>query len=78
MPPVAPGRIVGGDVRRVDGRMPVYQVQTMEQVLDNADTTARIMTTLIHGLQAADKQFGIETMCVGGGQGMAMVIERLS
>ena len=41
-------------------------------------TGARIMTTLIHGLQAADKQYGIETMCVGGGQGMAMIIERLS
>jgi acetyl-CoA C-acetyltransferase len=41
-------------------------------------TGARIMTTLIHGLQEADKQFGLETMCVGGGQGMAMIIERLS
>ena len=41
-------------------------------------TGARIMTTLIHGLQADDKQFGLETMCVGGGQGMAMVIERLN
>ena len=41
-------------------------------------TGARIMTTLIHGLQAEDKTFGLETMCVGGGQGMAMVVERLS
>jgi len=41
-------------------------------------TGARIMTTLIHGLQATDAQFGLETMCVGGGQGMAMIIERLS
>jgi acetyl-CoA C-acetyltransferase len=41
-------------------------------------TGARIMTTLIHGLQATDKQYGLETMCVGGGQGMAMVVERLS
>jgi acetyl-CoA C-acetyltransferase len=41
-------------------------------------TGARIMTTLIHGLQEADKQFGLETMCVGGGQGMAMIIERMS
>ena len=40
-------------------------------------TGARIMTTLIHGLQDADKTFGIETMCVGGGQGMAMIVERL-
>ena len=39
-------------------------------------TGARIMTTLIHGLQAEDKTFGLETMCVGGGQGMAMIIER--
>jgi acetyl-CoA C-acetyltransferase len=41
-------------------------------------TGARIMTTLIHGLQDADKTFGLESMCVGGGQGMAMVVERLS
>ena len=41
-------------------------------------TGARIMTTLIHGLQTSDKTFGLETMCVGGGQGMAMIIERLS
>lgn len=41
-------------------------------------TGSRIMTTLINGLQDSDKQFGLETMCVGGGQGMAMIIERLS
>ena len=41
-------------------------------------TGARIMTTLIHNLQESDKTFGVESMCVGGGQGMAMVIERLS
>jgi acetyl-CoA C-acetyltransferase len=41
-------------------------------------TGARIMTTLIHGLQDADKTFGLESMCVGGGMGMAMIIERLS
>jgi acetyl-CoA C-acetyltransferase len=41
-------------------------------------TGARIATTLINGLQTEDKQFGLETMCVGGGQGMAMVLERLS
>jgi acetyl-CoA C-acetyltransferase len=41
-------------------------------------TGARIMATLINGLQFEDKTFGLETMCVGGGQGMAMIIERLS
>jgi acetyl-CoA C-acetyltransferase len=41
-------------------------------------TGARITSTLINSLQYHDKQFGLETMCVGGGQGMAMVIERLS
>jgi acetyl-CoA C-acetyltransferase len=40
-------------------------------------TGARIMTTLIHGLQTTGGRYGLETMCVGGGQGMAMVIERL-
>jgi acetyl-CoA C-acetyltransferase len=38
---------------------------------------ARITGTLINSLQWHDKQFGLETMCVGGGQGMAMIIERL-
>lgn len=41
-------------------------------------TGARITTTLINSLRHHDKQFGLETMCVGGGQGMAMVLERLS
>ncbi|SFC13500.1 acetyl-CoA C-acetyltransferase [Streptomyces aidingensis] len=41
-------------------------------------TGARITTTLLNSLQWHDKQFGLETMCVGGGQGMAMIIERLS
>ncbi|MCQ4119668.1 acetyl-CoA C-acetyltransferase [Rhodococcus tibetensis] len=41
-------------------------------------TGARITATLLNNLQSSDKQFGVETMCVGGGQGMAMVLERLS
>ncbi|MFL6139421.1 MAG: acetyl-CoA C-acetyltransferase [Frankiaceae bacterium] len=41
-------------------------------------TGARITTTLINSLQWHDKAIGLETMCVGGGQGMAMVLERLS
>ncbi|SCG55255.1 acetyl-CoA C-acetyltransferase [Micromonospora halophytica] len=41
-------------------------------------TGARITTTLINSLRWHDRQIGLETMCVGGGQGMAMVIERLS
>jgi acetyl-CoA C-acetyltransferase len=41
-------------------------------------TGARIMATLINGLQTVDGTIGVESMCVGGGQGMAMVIERLS
>ena len=41
-------------------------------------TGARIATTLINSLQWHDKQFGVESMCVAGGMGMAMVIERLS
>jgi acetyl-CoA C-acetyltransferase len=40
-------------------------------------TGARIMTSLINNLQSEDKTIGLETMCVGGGQGMAMIIERL-
>jgi acetyl-CoA C-acetyltransferase len=41
-------------------------------------TGARIAGTLLNGLQFRDKSLGLETMCVGGGQGMAMVLERLS
>jgi acetyl-CoA C-acetyltransferase len=41
-------------------------------------TGTRIMTTLVNGLQSRDGQFGLETMCVGGGQGMAIIVERLS
>jgi acetyl-CoA C-acetyltransferase len=41
-------------------------------------TGARITTTLLNGLRSRDKSIGLETMCVGGGQGMAMVLERLS
>ncbi len=41
-------------------------------------TGARITGTLINSLQWHDKSIGLETMCVGGGQGMAMIIERLS
>ena len=40
-------------------------------------TGARIMGTLMNQLRDTDKNFGLETMCVGGGQGMAMIIERL-
>ena len=40
-------------------------------------TGARIMTTLINGLENQDKSVGLETMCVGGGQGMAMIVERI-
>jgi acetyl-CoA C-acetyltransferase len=41
-------------------------------------TGARIMTTLINGLRALDGTLGIESMCVAGGMGQAMLIERLS
>jgi acetyl-CoA C-acetyltransferase len=41
-------------------------------------TGARIMTTLLNGLEDRGGRYGLETMCVGGGQGMAMVVERLS
>jgi len=41
-------------------------------------TGARIMGTLINDLRTLDQPIGLETMCVGGGQGMAMIVERLS
>jgi acetyl-CoA C-acetyltransferase len=40
-------------------------------------TGARITSTLLNGLEVRDGRYGLETMCVGGGQGMAMVLERL-
>jgi acetyl-CoA C-acetyltransferase len=41
-------------------------------------TGARIMTTLLNGLQTRDGQYGIESMCVAGGMGQAMLVERLN
>ena len=41
-------------------------------------TGARITSNLVNSLAFHDKQIGLETMCVGGGQGMAMIIERLA
>ncbi|PSR70234.1 acetyl-CoA acetyltransferase [Nocardia sp. MDA0666] len=41
-------------------------------------TGARITTTLLHALQERDLRFGLETMCIGGGQGMAVIFERIS
>ena len=40
-------------------------------------TGARIMSTLLNGLEDRNGRYGLETMCVGGGQGMAMIVERL-
>jgi acetyl-CoA C-acetyltransferase len=40
-------------------------------------TGARIMTTLLNGLDALDGTYGLETMCVAGGMGQAMIVERL-
>jgi len=41
-------------------------------------TGARILCTLLNGLREKNKTYGLETMCVGGGQGMAMIVERLN
>ena len=41
-------------------------------------TGARIMTTLLNGLDAADGRYGIESMCVAGGMGQAMLVERIA
>ena len=41
-------------------------------------TGVRILATLLNGLRTRDQTIGLETMCVGGGQGMAMIVERLS
>ena len=40
-------------------------------------TGSRIMGTLLNGLEDADAEIGLETMCVGGGQGLAMIVQRL-
>ena len=41
-------------------------------------TGARILATLLNGLRERNATYGLETMCVGGGQGMAMIVERLN
>lgn len=38
---------------------------------------ARILVTLLHAMHARDKQFGLATLCIGGGQGIAMIVERI-
>lgn len=38
---------------------------------------ARILVTLLHSMHAHDKQFGLATLCIGGGQGIAMIVERI-
>ncbi|MBM6611439.1 acetyl-CoA C-acetyltransferase [Citrobacter portucalensis] len=39
---------------------------------------ARILVTLLHALQARDKTLGLATLCIGGGQGIAMIVERMN
>jgi acetyl-CoA C-acetyltransferase len=41
-------------------------------------TGARMMATLLHEMERRNVQFGLETMCIGGGQGMAAVVERVA
>jgi len=41
-------------------------------------TGARIMTTLLNGLETLNGKYGIESMCVAGGMGQAILVERLS
>jgi acetyl-CoA C-acetyltransferase len=41
-----------------------------------AATGARILTTLLHEMERRDAHYGMETMCVGGGQGVAAIFER--
>ena len=91
-PPYAPGMDAAGVVDEVGEGSPWrvgQQVMAMALPLSEhggaialghpfGSTGARITGTLINGLQSADKTFGLETMCVGGGMGMAMVLERLS
>lgn len=38
---------------------------------------ARILVTLLHAMHARDKQLGLATLCIGGGQGIAMIVERI-
>jgi acetyl-CoA C-acetyltransferase len=39
-------------------------------------TGARVVVTLLHGMKRRKERYGLATMCIGGGQGMAMVFER--
>ena len=41
-------------------------------------TGARMTTTLLHGLQEREGRYGLATLCVGGGQGMALIVERMN
>ena len=71
--PVVTGRDLGVDLAKLNvngGAIAVGHPFGM--------TGARIATTLLNSLQFHDATLGLETMCVGGGQGMAMIFERLS
>ena len=62
-------RLPGLAAQRVAGRAQVISVRGL---------SPDFSTTLLNGLQTVDGTFGLETMCVGGGQGMAIIYERLS
>ena len=66
------------DNKDYEKTLKLLQIELVKVQVWQQKTGTRIMTTLINGLQSRDKQFGLETMCVGGGQGMAIIIERLS
>ena len=65
----------------VDGAEPgdilEIRIQGFEFLHPYGMTGARIMCTLLNDLETLDRTIGLETMCVGGGQGMAMLVERL-
>lgn len=69
------------DLAGLAGRHPAFREEgtvTAGNECPSGATGARITTTLLHALQERDKQFGQETMCVGGGQSMAIIFGRLS
>ena len=61
----------------------VYAADSAELQADLAEATLGLLSltrraTLLNGLEDRSARYGLETMCVGGGQGMAMIVERLS
>src|ERR671928_31227 len=72
------GRVTAGNSCPLNDGAAAVLLTSEERANELGMTGARIMCTLLNDLETEDKTIGLETMCVAGGQGMAMIVERLN